>query len=53
MLDFIETKGLHKLPNGCGGAARIRATGGGAYKFQQLFEVQKQIAVAANLRDWN
>jgi pantothenate kinase len=39
MLDFIEAKGLHRLPNGGGGAARIRATGGGAYKFEQLFKV--------------
>lgn len=40
MLEFIEAKGLHKLPNGGGGAARIKATGGGAFKFAQLFEVR-------------
>lgn len=39
MFDFIEAKGLHRLSNGVGGAARITATGGGAYKYEQMFKV--------------
>ena len=41
-IDFIEAKGLHRTHNGAGepeGKVRVVATGGGAYKFAEMFQV--------------
>ncbi|KAI7844383.1 hypothetical protein COHA_002181 [Chlorella ohadii] len=35
---FIEAKGLHLSRDGSGGKMRVKATGGGAYKFAELFK---------------
>lgn len=42
-IDFIEVKGLHRTHNGNGepdGRVRIVATGGGAFKYAEKFEVR-------------
>jgi type II pantothenate kinase len=41
-IDFIEAKGLHRTLNGEGepeGKVRIIATGGGAFKYAERFQV--------------
>ena len=41
-IDFIEAKGLHRTHNGAGepvGKVRVVATGGGAYKYADRFQV--------------
>ena len=41
-IDFIEAKGLHRTHNGAGqpeGKVRVVATGGGAYKYAERFQV--------------
>lgn len=35
-LDFIEAKGLHKQWGGNGAKMRVKATGGGAYKYADV-----------------
>ncbi|KAL4425789.1 hypothetical protein ABPG75_009805 [Micractinium tetrahymenae] len=35
---FIEAKGLHRSTDGSGGKMRVKATGGGAYKYAELFK---------------
>ncbi|KAI3438596.1 hypothetical protein D9Q98_001020 [Chlorella vulgaris] len=37
---FIEAKGLHRSNDGRGAKMRVKATGGGAYKFAELFKQQ-------------
>ena len=42
-IDFIEAKGLHRTHNGAGepeGKVRVVATGGGAYKYAERFQVR-------------
>ena len=42
-INFIEAKGLHRTHNGNGepdGRVRIVATGGGAFKYAEKFEVR-------------
>ena len=44
-IDFIEAKGLHRTLNGAGkpeGKVRIVATGGGAFKYADKFQVGGQ-----------
>lgn len=42
-IDFIEAKGLHRTHNGAGepeGKVRVVATGGGAFKYADAFQVR-------------
>ena len=46
-IDFIEAKGLHRTHNGAGepeGKVRVVATGGGAYKFAEMFQVRVRLS---------
>ncbi len=46
-IDFIEAKGLHRTHNGAGepeGKVRVVATGGGAYKFAEMFQVRVKLS---------
>lgn len=45
-IDFIEAKGLHRTHNGAGepeGKVRVVATGGGAYKYADRFQVSHNL----------
>ena len=47
-IDFIEAKGLHRTHNGAGepeGKVRVVATGGGAYKFAEMFQVGIKLSI--------
>ena len=53
-IDFIEAKGLHRIHNGAGepeGKVRVVATGGGAYKFAELFQVSANPCVLTHCRE--
>ena len=46
-VDFIEAKGLHRTHNGNGepeGKVRIIATGGGAFKYADSFQVSSHMS---------
>ncbi len=53
-IDFIEAKGLHRIHNGAGepeGKVRVVATGGGAYKFAELFQVSANLCMKGHCID--
>lgn len=61
-IDFIKCKNLHQCPEDEQGQApsiRVQATGGGAFKYADMFQVQlalniypKQDGVWQDLMDW-
>lgn len=55
-IDFIEAKGLHRIHNGAGepeGKVRVVATGGGAYKFAEMFQVGGNVTAEARHEMFN
>lgn len=50
-IDFIMAKGLHRITNGANGLqehVQVKATGGGAYKFAEIFQVGAALGPCAN-----
>ena len=41
-VEFITAKGLHKVSGSAAQLVRVKATGGGAYKFTEVMQVHAQ-----------